>query len=228
MEEAQGEEEVHFRDYQSRDMPACTRLAWNAWALQDEEPSTEEDPSVMEGYVRSFLVRSNWNEVAYDNSHGVVGLLFGRISKGEGRPKTGSPISELGFIPRFLFGGLRREPSISPVIILHFFMTEFKVFVNVPRADAEVNLLIVDKRHRGKRLGSSLVDRFVDEARKSGCDMVTLYTDDQMSNWKFYEIYGFKKVAEFHDSLTSFFSERSAKGIVYALVLGKGSSAARA
>ncbi len=213
-------------------MPACARLAWNAWALQDEEPEPEEedDPSVMEGYVRVSLVRSNWNEVAYDDSHGVVGFLFGRISKGAGRPKVASPVSGLEFIPRFLFGGQKRMPSLSPLVMVHFFLTEFKVLVNVPRADAEVNLLIVDKMHRGKRLGSSLVDRFVDEAKKSGCDMITLYTDDQMSNWKFYEIYGFRKVAEFHDSLTSYFSEKSAKGIVYALNLrgvGSGSEAAK-
>jgi len=211
-------EEPQFRKFTPDDMAACTKLAWGAWALVDQEPGPDDDPSVMEGYVRSFLMRSNWNEVAFD-SHGVVGFLFGRISKGEGREKVASPISELNVIPRFLFSN-SRMPPISPIVMVHFFLTELKVLVNVPRSDAEVNLIVVDRTHRGRRLGTSLVNRFVEEAKKSGCDRVTLYTDDQMSNWKFYEIYGFKKTATFHDSLTSYFAEKSANGIVYVLELG--------
>ena len=216
MENAVIPEEPQFRPFKPEDMDTCTRLAWQAWVADDEGPEEDVDPGVMEGYVRSFLARSNWNEVACD-SHGVIGFLFGRITAGRGKTGVRSQLSELELIPRFLCGDY--GPRLSPRILLYFFTTEFKVLVNVPRSDAEINLLIVDSAHRGKRLGTRLIDRFVASAKEAKCRMVTLYTDDQMSNWKFYEIYGFKKIATFHDELTSYFSEKDATGIVYALDL---------
>lgn len=205
-------EQPMFRPYRPEDIETCTRLAWDAWDADPDEPDEGVDPMVMEGYVRSFLARSNKNEVAYD-SHGVVGLLFGRI----GRTGTSSLVGELSMIPRFLFQRYGRP--ISPMVLVHFFLTEFKVMVNDPNGDAEVNLFIVDSEHRGKGLGTALMDRFIDSAKAAGCRLLTLYTDDQLSNWKYYEKKGFKVVATFDDSLTSYFSERKAKGIVYALEL---------
>lgn len=210
------QKEPAIREYSEADMDACTRLAWDAWAADSVEPAEVVEPRVMEGYVRSFLVRSNWKEVLYD-SQGVIGLLFGRIGGNKAKGGVSSWSRELGMIPQFIFGV--NDQRVSPVVMLHFFLTEFKVLVNVPRSDAEINLIIVDRQHRGKGLGKMLMDRFIAAAKEAGCKLATLYTDDQMSNWKFYEIYGFRKVGTFHDSLTSYFAETKATGIVYALDL---------
>lgn len=199
---------------QPEDMEGCIRLAWDAWAVGPERVDEKVDPRAMEGYVRSFLVRSNWNEVIVD-SHGVIGLLFGRIERGSGVCRAA--LGELQMIPQYFFSRLAR--NISPIVLWHFFLTEFKVLVNMPNADAEINLLIVDAKHRGRGLGRALTERFIAQARAAGCRLVTLYTDDQLSNWRFYEILGFRKVATFNDGLTSYFSERDAKGIVYVLDL---------
>ena len=213
MEAGEHIEEVKFRPFQPEDIDACTRLAWDAWAADPDEPDEGVDPRVMTGYVRSFLARSNTNEIAYD-SHGIVGFLFGRI----GRVRTSSLIGEFSMIPHFMFQ--RYGAPASPIILAHFFLTEFKVMVNDPKSDAEINLFIVDSRHRGRGLGTMLMRRFIESAKKAGCKLLTLYTDDQLSNWKYYEKQGFTVVATFHDSLTSYFTERSAKGIVYAMKLG--------
>ncbi len=195
-------------------MDACSRLAWDAWAADADMRDEFANPRVMEGYVRTFMVRSNWTEIAYDSS-GVIGLLFGRVGRVKSSENPGPLASELGMIPQLIFGvdGQR----ISPVVIWHFFSTEFKVLVNVPRSDAEVNLIIVESRYQGKGLGKKLMERFIGAARDAGCKSLTLYTDDAASNWRFYEILGFKKVATFHDGLTSFFVERKANGLVYVL-----------
>ncbi len=201
-------------------MDDATRLAWDAWAREGQENEEEEevDPRVMEGYVSSFLMRSNWNEVAFDR-HGVVGLIFGRIDAMPGRGgRLANALCELALVPRFLFNRFGTG-AIAPPIIWHFFMTEFKVLVNKPRADAEINLIIVDNKHRGRGLGRMLVERFVKAARDIGSRMVTLYTDDQLSNWRFYEILGFRRVTTFRDGLTSYFAEKEAHAIVYALDL---------
>ena len=200
------------RLFRPEDIDACTRLAWDAWAIGPDETEEHVDPRVMEGYVRSFLARSNWTEVAYD-SHGVIGLMFGRIGEGE----RGAWLGELSMIPQFLFQ--RYGMTLSPMVLVHFFLTEFKVLLNVPKADAEINLFIVDSKHRGRGLGTKLMDRFIASARDAHCSLATLYTDDQLSNWKYYENRGFRRVATFDDSLTSYFTERKAKGIVFVLDL---------
>jgi ribosomal protein S18 acetylase RimI-like enzyme len=197
-------------------MAECTRLAWEAWAADSVEPAEIVEPRIMEGYVRSFLVRSNWNVVVSD-SQGLRGILFGRIGGSRAKGEGGLWANELRMIPQFLFG--INGQHVSPIVLLYFFMTEFKVLVNVPRSDAQINLIIVDSKHRGKGLGKKLMDRFVAEAKQAGCRLATLYTDDQVSNWKFYEVYGFRKVGTFHDGLTSYFAETNATGIVYALDL---------
>ena len=214
MDEEPTREEPLFRQFRADDMDACSRLAWDAWVAGSDKSDEFADPRVMEGYVRTFVVRSNWTEVAY-NSHGVLGLLFGRIASLKGKAGPRSLASKLGMIPQFLFG--IHGQHVSPIVLWHFFMTEFKVMVNVPRSDAEVNLIIVGSKYRGKGLGKKLMERFVKAARDSGCRLVTLYTDDQASNWRFYEVIGFRKVTTFHDGLTSYFVERDAKGIVYVL-----------
>ncbi len=204
---------LRMRELREDDIAACSRLAWEAW-VDPDEPMDENQPSPMEGYVRSFLMRSNWNFVV-EESGKIVALFFGRIGRGAG--KKGAFSNEISMIPHFLFGA--GDKHIPPIVIYHFFMTEFKVFVNVPRSDAEVNLITVSRKLQRKGLGRQLMDRFVSAAKAAGCRLLTLYTDNQMSNWRFYEIYGFRKVATFHDNLTSYFSETSADGIVYALDL---------
>jgi len=216
MNDLSGQDAPRVREFQARDMDACSRLAWEAWAFDPMEATEEVDPRVMEGYVRSFLIRSNW-KIVLEASDGVIGLLFGRIGGNKDKQGGGTIAHELGMIPQFLFG--INGQHLSPAVLLHFFATEFKVLVNVPRSDAEINLIIVAKNHRGKGLGKQLMDRFIAAAKEAGCRLATLYTDDKMSNWKFYEIYGFKRVGTFHDSLTSYFAETEATGIVYALDL---------
>jgi len=207
-------EEPLFRQFRADDMDACSRLAWDAWVADSDKSDEFADSRVMEDYVRTFLVRSNWTEVAH-NSHGVIGLLFGRVGGLKDKAGSRSLASRLGMIPQFLFG--IHGQHVSPIVIWHFFLTEFKVLVNVPRSDAEVNLIIVNSKYQGKGLGKKLMERFVAAARDARCRLVTLYTDDQASNWKFYEVIGFRKVATFHDNLTSYFVERDANGIVYVL-----------
>lgn len=207
-------EEPLFRQFGADDMDACSRLAWDAWVAGSDKNDEFANPLVMEGYVRTFLVRSNWAEVAHD-SHGVFGLLFGRIGSLKDKAGSGPLASKLGMIPQFLFG--IHGQQVSPIVIWHFFLTELKVLMNMPRSDAEVNLIIVDPKHQGMGLGKKLMERFIGAAKDARCRLVTLYTDDQASNWRFYEVIGFRRVATFHDGLTSYFVERDANGIVYAL-----------
>jgi GNAT superfamily N-acetyltransferase len=80
-------------------------------------------------------------------------------------------------------------------------------------------MFIVDSKHRGRGIGGELIERFLKAARDSGARLVTVYTDDRMSNWQFYERKGFKRIGTFYDNITSHYSGAHARGIIYALDL---------
>ena len=64
-----------------------------------------------------------------------------------------------------------------------------------------------------------LIDRFLHTARDVGSTLATVYTDDKMSNWQFYEKYGFRRVRTFHDDVTTYFCNVDSTGIIYVLDL---------
>lgn len=212
---------IHFRDYRDDDGPALARLAREAWPARPGVRSSEEELSSMRGYVEYTLGASNWAQVAC-TPEGVVGFLFGRIDGFSGRPMPGR--SFLGEIPatiRWFLGRGKRVPwhlSFMWGIVL----TELKLALRTPDSDASIEMFIVDSRHRGKGIGGQLMDRFLHEATAAGASLVTVYTDDRQSDWRYYERRGFRRTATFHDNITSRYSGLDAKGIIYALDLRRG------
>ena len=172
----------------------------------------------MEGYVESSLMWSNWSEVAcIDDS--VVGFLFGRIDKTmRDKSHARSVYLETKMLSRWI---LRNPIELfrSFGLMWNVWITELKLAGHKPPSDAEIELLIVDSKHRGKGIGRSLVGRFLAAAREAGAGVVTVYTEDLQSDYQFYERYGFTKVATFHDDVTSYFANKDSTAIVFALDL---------
>lgn len=209
---------VMFREYAPEDLGSCARLAKEAWPLRPGIATGIQTDRMMEAWMGGTVSSSTWAEVAVDE-HGIVGVLFGEI---KGQPHLRRNRSTLGIELSLLargfmgsFGNLRH----ALWLMLSFLVTEFKLLVNRPKSDAEITILIVGQEHRGRGLGKQLVDRFVDAARKAGAKSVSLYTEDQTSNWRFYEAYGFRRVAEFRDTGTSHYVGKDAKAIIYMLDL---------
>ena len=69
--------EISFRRYGPGDIPACARLAEDAWPAGADVASKEEELSGMEGYMEYSLSVSNWTDIAF-TSDGVVGFQIGR------------------------------------------------------------------------------------------------------------------------------------------------------
>ncbi len=203
-----GPKDVRFRGYAVGDLSACARLARDAWPAGPGTASKELELAGMEGYMQYSLDSSNWSDIAYADE-GMVGFLFGRI---DGLP--GAPVPDhgmLGELPSLLSSILnhdRRDPRML-AFLLSLALTEFKLRLNTPDSDASVEMFIVDSGWRGKGVGTTLLERFLAAAKGAGCRLVTLYTDELMSNW-------FRKVATFHDNITSHYSGLPAVGIVFA------------
>ncbi len=210
---------VSFKPYAPGDIPACARLARDAWPAGRETGFQGSELAGMEGYMRYSLGSSNWTDMAVAED-GLVGFLFGRI---DGLPGTPVPeTSALGELPSLARTFLARE-RVTPNLLRLFWslvMTDVKLALNTPRSDAAVEMLIVDSAHRGKGVGGMLLDRFLRAAEASGSRLVTVYTDELMSDWQFYEHSGFRRVATFHDDITSHYAGSPSRGFVFALDLG--------
>lgn len=166
----------------------------------------------------STLAASTWAEVLEESGR-VVGFLYGRIDK---HWNTGTRLmlkrSSLSAVSAFITAR-RKRPLWFLRMIWHIALTELKLYLNRPHSDAEITMLIVDVAHRRKGYGRLLVERFIEVARAGGASAIMVYTDDQSSNWRFYERLGFTRAAEFYDNMASFWVGRPAKGIIYVLTL---------
>jgi len=207
--------ELTVRRFDGRDMPRCTQIAIDAWENVEEE---HVDSGAWETYLRHFLAKSNWAEVVCDSDL-VVGLLFGRIDiKGRERPFKKEGASVFRLTREILLGEFELSHGIIPVLWT-FVMTELKLKLNMPRSDSEIIMFVLDENYRGMGVGRLMVDRFAKAARDSGALLMTVYTEDQISNWQFYEKYGFKKVGSFYNDLDSYFIGRKSTAMIYALDL---------
>lgn len=216
---------ISFRRYAPEDLQTCTKLAEEAWPPGPDLATKDAVSWGMEGYIESSLMNANWTEIAYD-SQGVVGFLFGRIDKYRGEVAVpGSLFGELPTLAKYVVGKYRKTPGIL-VLFWTLLLTELKLKVNMPRSDSEIRLFIVDSKHRGKGIGGMLIDRFLHTARDVGSTLAAVYTDDKMSNWQFYEKYGFRRGGTFHDNVTSFFCNVDSIGMIYILDLKKAQATA--
>jgi ribosomal protein S18 acetylase RimI-like enzyme len=212
--------EVTFRVYTPEDLERCAMLAVQAWPMRGSSGPEQSEPSGFETWIGSTGRSSTWTEVAVVSGE-VVGFLFGSVDK---MKKEGDPLGKLGdmfWMFGEFFSGNRHRWRITLRTALSFFFTQFRLEVNRPDADADISLLIVDSRFRGRGIGKGLVDRFIRMARDAGAYAVTLFTDDKISNWKFYELYGFKKVVSFYDGISTYFAGERANAIYYVLELDK-------
>jgi GNAT superfamily N-acetyltransferase len=216
---------ISFRRYALEDLQTCAKLAEDAWPPRPALATKDVVSWSMEGYIESSLMNANWTDIAYD-SKGVVGFLFGRMDKYHGEAAVAGSLSgELPMLAKHIVGKYRKTPGIL-VFFWTLLLTELKLKINMPRSDVEIRLFIVDSEHRGKGIGGMLVDRFLHAARDVGSTLATVYTDDKMSNWQFYEKYGFRRVGAFHDNVTSYFCGVDSTGIIYVLDLKKAQATA--
>jgi len=210
--------ELAFRKYEPSDLKRCAELAEQAWPVSEKMGKDPGEPSVMQPWIESSQLSATWSELAVVSGE-VVGFLFGMVESQKPKGAGFKEISDqLWMFRRFLSSDAGRF-EIPFKTLLGFLFMEFKLTVNRPKADAEIILLIVDSRFRGKGIGKTLVDRFVKAAREANSHAIAVYTDDKSSNWRFYEIYGFRKVSTFYDNISSYFAGEHANAIYYVLDL---------
>ncbi len=209
---------ISFRKHETGDIKACGRLARQAWPAGPGKASKDVEQASMEGYMQYSLDSSNWADIACADGR-MIGFLFGRIDGLRAVPER-SHLGEIPSLSKSILEYDRRDLRLL-AFIWSLALTELKLKLNTPPSDASVEMFIVDSEWRGKGVGSTLLDRFLKAAEGAGAGVVTVYTDDLMSDWRFYERRGFGVVATFHDNITSYYSGSKARGLIFSLVLAR-------
>jgi len=207
---------VSFRRHEPGDIKACGRLARQAWPAGPGKASKDVEQASMEEYMQHALDSSNWADIACADGR-MIGFLFGRIDGLDAVPEQ-SHLGETVSLSRSILEHDGRDLRLLG-FIWSLALTELKLKLNTPPSDASVEMFIVDSEWRGKGVGSALLERFLQAAGGARARVVTVYTDDLMSDWRFYERRGFRVVATFHDNITSYYSGSRARGIIFSLDL---------
>jgi GNAT superfamily N-acetyltransferase len=210
---------VLFREYRPEDLELCTRLAAQAWPVGKHITKEDRSWRVLEPYVGIGIAWSNWSCVACLDDGEAMGFIFGDIRGLEGSRNIRRTVeSEIAAFSGAALGRYGKLENLGP-LLWNFMMTELKLLVNRSFADAEIMFLVLDERHRGKGIGKELVERFAKVAREAGSKRMSVYTDEEASNWRFYERYGFKRAGQFYDNWSSYFGRCPCTGIRYVVDL---------
>jgi ribosomal protein S18 acetylase RimI-like enzyme len=200
--------DVHYRSYDRDDLDRCAALAADAWPVASG--ICQDVPSLMTAYVRLSLLLSDYARVCCIRGE-VVGFLFGLTHKT--LPGLRARL-ELGRVLCGFASGKYGSCTRRFRLLMGFVVTLLKVEWSCRRFDCEVELFVVDAEHRGRGLGRSLLGHFVEHLRREKKQTVYLYTN-MLSNWKFYERYGFVRHAEFYDNQLSFLKGAPTYGWIY-------------
>lgn len=211
------EEKIVYRKFSSNDLQRCAQMAAHVWPSAHALVGPGEAVALFRGYVEAALTAASWAEVACD-SRGAAGFLFGRVEKDYNlRLQCQAVVGGLKVLGSYFLGryGRLKEPR---GVTRAFMATNKKVRNLCKEMDGEVVLFVVDPDCQGRGVGRTLMDRYLEYARSRGAKTVSLSTDIE-SNWRFYEIYGFKLYARFEDDSLAFLHVSPATGSIYSIEL---------
>lgn len=207
--------EITFRPFNKDDIKKCSRFAADAWPQLSSKMVKKDISKLMIADLKLACFTSTWLEVACDSDE-VVGFLFARINTDFNKIRGFKVLAASLVICIKTFIGSYGK-IIKPFTFLRkTIAVELKAKKNSPKSDAEVEYFVVDAKYRGKGIGKTLMDKFVSAARKRGVRTVILCTD-QLSNWQFYEKYGFKRHNTFIDNLSSYCEGEDVEGYIYSM-----------
>lgn len=209
--------EVQFRNFHKKDIENLAKLAVDAWPIVSSLVPVQDIPKLMKAYVQINRIGSTWLEVAMIDDK-IVGFLFGRLNKDyTALDRIKSIIPSLWILLKIRLGkyGKLAEPM---TFLKQLMATEQKVQFHTPQADGEVMLFVVDSSHRGKGIGRALLNRFLKRARFLNSRLISVYTDP-LSNWRFYEKYGFERYGTFIDDLNTYIKKTETEGFIYIIAV---------
>jgi len=211
-------DELQFREVTTKDIRKCAEITADAWFVVSNVMPKEDVVKFWSAFINLFRTFSTRSEVALISGN-IVGLLFGRIDRDYGMKDKFKLFFSVSAIFIGIITGKYGRVSKRFTFLRKLILTEIKVLRNNPKSDGEVTLFVVDSKYRGKGIGRILMDRFLDAAKKKNAKVIVVNTGQRLANWKFYEIYGFKRYGAFHDDLVSYVMNEDAENLIYTIDL---------
>ncbi|KNF07730.1 acetyltransferase [Gottschalkia purinilytica] len=187
-------DDLIFREFKMSDSKDLYSLIDCTWDFNRFIGNSEDTALATEIFFLISLYSSTYTQVI-ENDGKTVGLLFGRIDKEFNLlKKLKCNFIILRKLISFLFNKNEKLSSFSDLIKRGRDLTYMpknlkKMF------DGEITLFVVDSRCRGKGIGKSLMNNFIDICRDKNLKKTYLFTDTEC-NYGFYEAYGFKRIRE--------------------------------
>ena len=206
-------EEINFRRFGKSDIYRCAELAIDAWPIVSSLVSVDDVPNLMKAYVDINRVASTWLEVALIENK-IIGFLFGKLNPDQKAVDRIISIFPSIFIILKLIIGKYGKLDRPLTFFKHLIATEQKVEHYTPQSDGQIVLFVVDSNYRGRGIGRALLNRFLQRAKYLNLKLISVYTDP-LSNWNFYEKFGFVRHGAFLDDLNTYIKKNETEGFIY-------------
>lgn len=205
------------RSYLSSDYEQCKKIINDVWNFYDRYHPSQLAELLIDIYINGSLSQSNF-AIVIEESNLVQGFIIGRSSN-----STNYKNHYSGFLGMLNFAfkmitlksiSLKEKLKYLFVLVQH----EKNKYLAVKNRKNEVNLFAVSPMAQGKGYGKLLMEEFVNECKRNKVKRITLDTD-KSSNYKFYNHFGFVKIAEFYSKQQEMFSGNDGVSFVYELNL---------
>ena len=204
-----------IRELRQEDIYDCITIVDAVWRFKEIFQPIELAELFLDIYTMGSLAGSNYGIVAEENGR-VIGFLFGKSSTGKLYQTKYSGIRGqirlLIDLFRITNVTLKRKLGYIGKINTH----EINRRKAEPKREYEVNLFAVFPDLQGKGVGKDLMNSYINRCKKDGVNRITLDTDEEC-NYKFYEHFGYKKIAEFYSPIQEMYSQKSGTSYVYEL-----------
>ncbi len=207
------ESTMDFRSFEETDLLMCAEISAKAWSAVLNIINQEDAVKFMQSYIEYCLMMSDYTQVCLDGNK-VIGLLFGSEGKDSKRKLSKEEQLKKRQLLWKIATGEYGKVNNRMRFLTAFIISEIKVKFYCLKFDSEVVLFIVDKEYQGRGIGRKLLSDFLNYSRDNGSKTIFLYTDIE-SNWRFYEMFGFEKIREFHDNGLSVMTGKKTMSFIY-------------
>ncbi len=208
-----------IRYYTVGDFSRCNGIVNEVWRFTEKFKPIKLSNLFLDVYTAGSLGGSNYAIVVEDDGY-VQGFLFGTCGGDAKLIKTRySGLSGgLVFLSKLLcMRGVTWKMKRSYIAM----MKEHEVnrLAVEKHREHEVHLFAVSPNAQGKGYGKALMEAFIGECVKNQVRRVTLDTDKEC-NFRFYEHFGYKRIAQFYSPLQKMYTGNDGSSFVYELLLG--------
>jgi GNAT superfamily N-acetyltransferase len=211
--------DISVRPYKKDDRLQCAELAVQAWPIVEKLVEKDHVVTLMTAKMELVEIFSTYSEVILKDGR-IVGFLFGFIKKEYHFVRVIKAIISIMMVcAKVLVNTYGRIKNPLNVLSL---LTATDTTVEKIRNmfDGEVVFVVVSEAYRSRGLGRQLIDRFHDYALSNDCTKI-MVTTDEMSNWKFYEIIGYRRIVVYEEKLSSYIMDKHINGFVYGIEIDR-------